>query len=174
MEEAPLPVAEIRDPWVRKFLVHLATDRGASVYTRRNYEQTLGEFCRWHVKERETPPVWDRLQRDDFRGYLRYLGRGKLSRATTQLRFSALRSFYRYLMRQGVVESLPIKNLALPKLEKRLPGFLTRKQMLDLLAAPMKALAEAGEKKGQGGGCRPRWLGAIRRCWRQFIHVDCG
>lgn len=150
MEESSLPTVEIHDPWVRKFLAHLATDRGASVYTQRNYEQTLAEFCRWHVDERQTPPVWKKLQRDDFRSYLRFLGRSQLSRATTQLRFSALRSFYRYLMRQGVVESLPIKNLSLPKLEKRLPGFLTRQQMLDLLAAPMKALGAASEKKGAG------------------------
>jgi len=155
MEEAPPPTAEVRDPWVRKFLTHLATDRGASVYTRRNYEQTLVEFCRWHTGEHQAPPVWEKLQRDDFRGYLRYLGRGRLSRATTQLRFSALRSFYRYLMRQGAVESLPIKNLALPKLEKRLPGFLTRQQMLDLLAAPLKTLAESSQKKGAGRPLSP-------------------
>jgi len=155
MEKASQPTAEIRDPWVRKFLTHLATDRGASVYTRRNYEQTLVEFCRWHTAERQAPPVWEKLQRDDFRSYLRYLGRGQLSRATTQLRFSALRSFYRYLMRQGAVESLPIKNLSLPKLEKRLPGFLTRQQMLDLLAAPIKTLAESSQKKGAGRPLSP-------------------
>jgi integrase/recombinase XerC len=153
--EAPKPTSQIADPWVRKFLVHLATDRGASVYTRRNYEQTLVEFCRWHVTERQAAPTWEKLQRDDFRAYLRFLGRGKLSRATTQLRFSALRTFYRFLMRQGLVESLPIKNLSLPKLEKRLPGFLTRQQMLDLLAAPMKALAEAGRRKGAGRPLSP-------------------
>ncbi len=153
--EAPKPTSQITDPWVRKFLVHLATDRGASVYTRRNYEQTLVEFCRWNVTERQAPPAWGKLQRDDFRAYLRFLGRGKLSRATIQLRFSALRTFYRFLMRQGLVESLPIKNLSLPKLEKRLPGFLTRQQMLDLLAAPLKALTEAGQRKGAGRPLSP-------------------
>ena len=58
-------------------------------------------------------------------------------------------------MRQGAVESLPIKNLALPKLEKRLPGFLTRQQMLDLLAAPIKTLAESSQKKGAGRPLSP-------------------
>ena len=155
MKATPKPSSQIADPWVRKFLAHLATDRGSSVYTRRNYEQTLVEFCRWHASERQAPPIWDKLQRDDFRAYLRFLGRGKLSRATTQLRFSALRTFYRFLMRQGLVETLPIKNLALPKLEKRLPGFLTRQQMLDLLAAPLKALTEAGKRKGPGRPLSP-------------------
>ena len=35
---------KIRDQWIRKFLAHLATDRGASVYTQRNYRQALTEF----------------------------------------------------------------------------------------------------------------------------------
>ena len=95
-------------------------------------------------------PVWDGLARDDFRGYVRFLGRNELSRAATQLRFSALRTFYRFLIRNAVVESMPIKNLSLPKLEKRLPKFLTKQQMEELLAAPAKLLAARQEKKGAG------------------------
>src|SRR5207237_1603824 len=102
--------SEIRDRWIAKFLAHLMTDRGASVYTQRNYRQALTEFFRWHQQERQRPPEWDKLQRDDFRSYLRFLGRGKLSRAAIQLRFSALRSFYKFLVRRGVVETSPIKN----------------------------------------------------------------
>ena len=151
METPPeKPATELRDPWIRKFLAHLATDRGASIYTQRNYQQTLAEFFQWHVDERQSPPAWDKLQRDDFRGYLRFVGRNKLGRATTQLRFSALRTFYKFLMRHGVVENLPIKNLSLPKLEKRLPRFLTKQQMLDLLTAPMKLLETQLQKKGAG------------------------
>jgi integrase/recombinase XerC len=142
--------SEIRDPWIKKFLTHLATDRGASAYTQRNYQQALNEFARWHLEERTSSAVWDKLQRDDFRSYLRYLGRKQLSRAATQLRFSALRTFYRFLMRHGVVEILPIKNLSLPKLEKRLPRFLTKKQMEDLLLAPMTRIGTQKDKKGPG------------------------
>jgi integrase/recombinase XerC len=150
--DTPQPDApeEIRDEWVAKFLVHLATDRGASVYTQRNYRQALTEFARWHVTERQSSPVWEELQRDDFRSYLRYLGRNNLSRAAIQLRFSALRTFYKFLIRHAVLEATPIKNLSLPKLEKRLPKFLTRLQMEDLLAAPVKLLAAQREKAGRG------------------------
>ena len=149
-DQPPPPPAEIQDKWIRKFLVHLATDRGSSVYTQRNYQQALAEFFRWHLGERKSPPAWEKLQRDDFRSYLRFVGRNHLSRAATQLRFSALRTFYKFLMRLGVVESLPIKNLSLPKLEKRLPRFMTRQQMLDLLGAPMKLLETQAQKKGAG------------------------
>src|SRR5438093_2536734 len=139
--ESRATVYEVHDKWIEKFLAHLAADRGASIYTQRNYQQALTEFSRWRRQESQQPPAWDALQRDDFRGYLRFLGRGKLSRAAIQLRFCALRSFYKFLIRRGMVETSPIKNLALPKLEKRLPRFLTPQQMLDLLIAPLKELA---------------------------------
>src|SRR5260221_3453979 len=128
------------DELVQRFLTHLATDRGASIYTERNYRQALLEFCSWHVKERQQLPAWEKLQRDDFRAYIRFLGRHKLGRAAIQLRFCALRTFYKFLIRHGIVAASPIKNVALPKLEKRLPKFLTTQQMEDLLAAPLKLL----------------------------------
>jgi site-specific recombinase XerD len=140
----------VNDKWIKKFLQHLATDRGASIYTQRNYRQAMLEFHRWHQEERKQPPAWETLQRDDFRAYLRFLGRHHLSRAAIQLRFSALRTFYRFLVRHGTVASSPIKNLALPKLGRRLPKFLTAQQMSDLLAAPLKLLpAEGGTDSGR-------------------------
>ena len=139
--------AEVHDKWIGKFLAHLATDRGASIYTQRNYSQALTEFFRWHGDERKSPPAWEKLQRDDFRGFVRFLGRNNLSRAATQLRFSALRTFYKFLMRHGIAESSPIKNLSLPKPEKRLPKFLTKPQMEALLIAPFELLKVQKEKK---------------------------
>ena len=150
METPPPAPPEIRDNWIAKFLAHLATDRGASVYTQRNYQQALNEFARWHLEERKSPAVWEQLQRDDFRAFVRFLGRNHLSRAAVQLRFSALRTFYKFLIRHGVVESLPIKNLQLPKPEKRLPRFLTIQQMADLLRAPQKLLDSQKDKTGPG------------------------
>jgi len=148
------------DKWTHKFLVHLATDRGASVYTQRNYRQALVEFSRWHQEERSAfadksasarqAVAWEKLQRDDFRNYLRFLGRQNLSRAAIQLRFCALRTFYKFLIRNGIIEVSPIKNLALPKQGRRLPKYLTRQQILDLLAAPVKLLATQKQEKGLG------------------------
>ena len=147
MNEKPV---EIRDKWIQKFLTHLATDRGASAYTQRNYAQALKEFGAWHQAERQSSPEWEKLQRDDFRNYLRFLGRQNLGRAAIQLRFSALRTFYKFLIRHGVLQMSPIKNLSLPKVEKRLPKFLTKQQILDLLVAPVKLLETQKQKRGPG------------------------
>lgn len=138
------------DKWTQKFLAHLATDRGASPYTQKNYRHALEEFSRWHSQERQAPPAWEKLQRDDFRAYLRYLGRQNLSRAATSLRFSALRTFYKFLIRHGAAATSPIKNLSLPKPEKRLPKFLTVQQMEALLVAPLQLAQSRQGKKGVG------------------------
>ncbi len=118
------------------FLRHLEDERGASVYTLRNYRQALNEFAAWHEK----PPAWNELQRDVFRFFLRSLGRRQLSRAAIQLRFSALRSFYKFLVRRGVVRTSPINGVLLPKADQRLPKFLTQAQMVALLKAPVEEL----------------------------------
>ncbi|MBI3415973.1 MAG: tyrosine recombinase XerC [Verrucomicrobia bacterium] len=137
----PPPVVGQLDARAEEFLLHLTAERDASLYTIRNYRQALTEFSAWHNEDRRQPPVWTSLQRDDFRAYLRFLGRGKLSRAAIHLRFSALRSFYKFLIRRSHAVSSPIKDIALPKAEKRLPQFVTASQMLDLLRAPLKELA---------------------------------
>jgi integrase/recombinase XerC len=157
----------VEDSKIKGFLRHLETSNGVSGYTLRNYRQTLDEFHRWHQEDRHEVPAWHKLQRDDFRAYLRFLGRKQLSRAAIQLRFSALRTFYRFLIQQGTVQAMPIKQLSLPKMGRRLPRFLTPQQMLDLLAAPLKvAESEKGnDSSGESaaGKRTERALAAARR-----------
>jgi site-specific recombinase XerD len=140
----------VRDSQITSFLDHLSTERAASQYTLRNYRQALFEIHQWHREERKSAPPWLKLGRDDFRAYLRFLGRKNVSRAAIQLRFSALRSFYKFLVRRGELDASPIKNIAMPKQARRLPQFLTIQQMNELLDAPLKELgvarlAKAGE-----------------------------
>jgi len=108
-------------------------------------------FAQWHRDTNESPVCWSELERNDFRLFLRQLGRRELSQAAIRLRFSALNSFYKFLMRRGLVESSPVKDVTLPKPAKRLPQFLTIDQMNALLDAPMQEFeAERVAKKGTG------------------------
>ena len=134
-------LTETREPpsdWTDLFFRYLSDEKDASVYTQRNYRQALGEFAQWHRDTSESPVCWSELERNDFRLFLRLLGRRKLSQAAIRLRFSALNSFYKFLMRRGLVESSPVKDVTLPKPTKRLPQFLTIDQMNALLDAPMQ------------------------------------
>jgi integrase/recombinase XerC len=142
MPEREDKAENVIDPLAGKFLQSLDA-KGASAYTGRNYRQALVEFGAWVRQQRGGPPDWTALRRDDFRYFLRFLGRDKLSRAAIQLRFSALRSFYKFLIREGVVGASPVRNLSLPKLEKRNPVFLTVQQFETLAAAPSREMAAA-------------------------------
>jgi len=87
---------------------------------------------------------------------VRFLGRNKLGRAAIQLRFCALRTFCKFLVRNGVLAATPIRNLALPKLARRLAEVPDREQMEALLAAPLKLLPEsiAAESRSLSSGER--------------------
>ena len=126
--------------WPDRFLEHLDTDRNASPHTQRNYRQALKEFVAWYQAEEEADPHWPSLKRIHFRSFLRHLSRRNLSRSAIQLRFSALRTFFRYLVRMGVLQEMPIKQLSIPKAKKHLPKFLTLDQMAQLLEAPVAEL----------------------------------
>ncbi len=159
-------IIETEDALVLSFLQYLQTEAGTSVYTQRNYRQALDEFTDWYTTERNQPPAWLELNKLDFRGYLRSLGRGNYSRSAIQLRFSALRSFYKHLMRRGKLDASPVKEIVLPKKEKRLPQFLTPEQTLALLKAPLQELASARKEAEEPDSIDPAPYCAIPPCWR--------
>lgn len=144
--DAPQPVPDTK---VQGFLDHLSAERAVSPYTLRNYTQALVEFSAWHVAQHQRSPDWPQLPREEFRFFLRHLGRQGLSPAAIRLRFSALRTFYRFLLRRGHVTSTPIKDLSLPRLPRRLVRFLTIEQMQALLAAPSRESAPDQKPKGR-------------------------
>lgn len=138
--------------WPELFFRFLTDEKDASVYTQRNYRQAIDGFGKWYRETNGQAPPWADLKRDSFRLFLRQLGRKNLSQAAIRLRFSALNSFYKFLMRRGLVEASPVKGVTLPKPAKRLPQFLTIDQMIALLNAPeaeynAERLAKEGTSK---------------------------
>ena len=128
---------------VDAFLDYLRHERNASPLTVRNYGADLGEFATWFHDKTGRECDWARLEPIHARGFLVHLTERKLERATIHLKMSALRSFYRWLVRLGHVKQNPVVGLALPKLAKKLPQFLTVAQMEALLEAPVKTDGEA-------------------------------
>ena len=72
----------------------------------------------------------------EVRRFLVHLSAAKRSRRTIARKLSCLRSFFRFLCREGVLEHNPAQAVPTPRLEKRLPSFLDEKQILRLLKAP--------------------------------------
>jgi len=134
------PTEASQDPVSDAFLRQLAIGRNASDLTVRNYGHALAEFAAWHRSFQGNAPVWEQITRDDLRQYLRALGRRGLAPGTVALRFSALRTFFRWLVREGRIASTPATGLRLPRLRRALPRFLPEQDVPRLLEAPLREL----------------------------------
>ncbi len=121
-----------RDPLAEEFLRHLAVEKNASPRTLKAYRESLAAFR----AQNKTP--WKKCRPDDFRNYLFALMKREQARSYVRLQFSALRSFYRFLMERKKLRHDPVREVQLPKTGKKLPLVLTRQQIEELLAAPLK------------------------------------
>jgi integrase/recombinase XerC len=77
-----------------------------------------------------------RVEADDIRRFLAFLGRQDYSKSTTARKLATLRSFYKFCLRRGYVEANPLVTIRTPKQEKRLPKFLEIDQINKLLNTP--------------------------------------
>ncbi len=124
--------------WLRAcdlFLDHLAKNRRLSPYTCRNYAQALKALADWYETSTENNLSPLTLNRDQARSFL-IESQDKLSRVSLRNQVSGLRNFYRFCMERGHCRENPFHNLILPKTEKKLPLFLSEKEIRNLLDQP--------------------------------------
>src|SRR5207253_5303244 len=86
--------------------------------------------------EKKAP--WKKCTADDFRDYLFALMKHGQARSYVRLQFSALRTFYQFLVARKRLRHNPVREVQLPKVEKKLPLVLTRQQVDELLTAPSR------------------------------------
>ena len=122
---------------VEEFLTYMGAERNASVLTIRNYGADIQAFRAWYAEKFKHACDWMRLDPFHLRGYLVYLTERHYDRATIHLKMSALRSFYKWLVRLERVKQSPLIGLTLPKKARKLPKFLTIQQIDALLNAPL-------------------------------------
>lgn len=133
------PPPEVRAAWWDPFEAHLAAERRCSAYTVRNYRQAFDDFYRWL----RAAGLWDRgldaLEARAMRDFV-IEGQRRFDRRTLHNHVSALRTFFKFWIRRGRLQRNPFLGTPLPKLERRLPKFLTEEQMLALLRGPSRLL----------------------------------
>jgi integrase/recombinase XerC len=123
-----------------EFLTHLGLEKNASDKTVKSYREDLTQalsFAREHLKKTHVDPA-DWTVRV-LRAFLAWLHEQEYARTTIARRLAAVRSFGKYLCRQGVLAQNPAQGLRGPRQEKRLPHFLTLADVQKLLAAPSGA-----------------------------------
>ncbi|MEO5957576.1 MAG: tyrosine recombinase XerC [Opitutaceae bacterium] len=140
-EKVQPPPPEVLAEWWTPFEDFLARERRYSAYTVRNYRQAFEDFYRW-LADPETA-LWargiDALGPRDMRDFVIEAQR-RFDRRTLHNHVSGLRTFFKFWMRRGRLRKNPFLGVPLPKLEKRLPKFLTEEQMKLLLTGPQRLL----------------------------------
>jgi integrase/recombinase XerC len=124
---------------LKAFLRFIALNRNLSPHTVRAYDSDLSQFIGHiaavaDVKRRDLTP--DLLDRASIRSFLAHLHAEGQSRSTAARKLAAVRTFIRYLRREGIVESDPGGLVATPKREVRMPAHLSEAEMSKMLDAP--------------------------------------
>jgi integrase/recombinase XerC len=119
---------------LKQYVRHLELERSISPFTVRNYTSDIRGFLDF-LRDNGIESL-DKVSRSTMRRYLGWLHNEGTARASMSRKLSALRSFYRYLDRENLVTAQPLSTLSAPKLQKRLPVFLTADEIPRLVEAP--------------------------------------
>ncbi len=118
------------------FEVYLRHEKNASPHTCRNYLSDLAQFYDFLASNRKLRDDVRRIDNRVIRHYLAYLHQNRLQRASIGRKLASLRSFFRFLHREQVIDVNPAKVVATPKSEKKHPRFLSVDDAFRLMNAP--------------------------------------
>lgn len=112
------------------FLSWLKVEKGYSLHTVDNYQRDIVEFTAFVGDKKPAS-----LETKDIRAWVFYLN-GKNKANSVARKISALRTFFRYLLRRGVLAVDPTSSVSMPKLGKHIPVFLSVDEVFSLLEEP--------------------------------------
>ena len=117
-----------------RYIAYLEAEKNASGYTVRNYKNDLLEFFSY-IKSRGIGSLRE-VTRQTLRGFMSHLLDEGKAKSSVARKLSAIRSFYRYLVREEMLQANPAASTVSPKQDKRLPSFLTVEEATRLVEAP--------------------------------------
>ena len=128
------------DQFLTQFLDHLRYERNVSAHTLRNYESDLRQFFDYLAPadergKRQEPPV-AQIDHLTIREWLATLHSDQKKKTSIARKLAALRTFFQFLVREGVVESNPAKIVATPRKEKKLPKHLSIEDAIRFIETP--------------------------------------
>jgi integrase/recombinase XerC len=126
------------DEPIGAFIAFLRTEQRASPETVRNYASDLRQLTRFLVSRRlvSSPVDPASLSADAVRAYLQWLDHRGGKPASRARKLAAIKSFYRYLTRQGLLDRSPVEGMRTPKQPKFLPRVLTKDDADALMSFP--------------------------------------
>ena len=140
-------------PSIDKFLEYLRSVRNASPHTLANYGKDLEQFLIFLTPPETTTPGLAKINHHMIREFVGHLHEAGLEKSSIARKLAALRSFFKYCVREGLVKENPARLVPTPKLPKRIPTVLSAEEMsgfLDQLAGMRNPVAKRrGSKKAQ-------------------------
>lgn len=127
-------MGDTEQSWIDRFLAHLAEERRLSPRTVASYRRDLERLFKF--VDDGTIAGWDALDVKAVRAYVATLHHAGLSGRSIQRALSALRSFYRYLAREQLLDHNPARGVAAPRVARALPKTLDVDEVARLLAIP--------------------------------------
>ncbi|MGH9968331.1 MAG: tyrosine recombinase XerC [Pyrinomonadaceae bacterium] len=124
-----------------QFLEHLRYERNVSEHTIRNYASDLNQFldhlgpAHPRTGKRNIPNA-DQIDHITIREWLSSLHSAQKKKASVARKLAALRTFFQFLVREGVMELNPAKLVATPRLEKKLPKHLSIEEAIKFIETP--------------------------------------
>lgn len=114
---------------IEDFLHYMQASKGSLPRTIATYRDSLENAANFFVREKGAEADWTKLAVDDFRAWeAEQMGRG-YSPSYVKKNMAALRSMYRFLLREGRVAVDPVRLVKNPKQQKRLPTFIRESEM---------------------------------------------
>ena len=121
---------------IDQFIRHLRIERNASPLTLKSYAEDLESLLEFLEEQHQGSTDPASLDVRVLRNYVSYLHECQYARSTIARRLACLRSFFRYLLREKLVDTNPAKALRTPRIGRRLPHCLSTNQVATLLETP--------------------------------------
>lgn len=115
------------------FLKYCKSEKNYSEKTIISYAKALEQFADYFETEFETEPEIEQIDTEDIRPFLGWLHDAGSKKSTIKQKISAVKSFFKYLSKKDLVESNPSSTVFTPKLDKKLPNFLTQNEIEKVL-----------------------------------------
>ena len=126
---------------IEAFLDDAWSTKGLSPHSLAAYERDLRQFSIWLLEQNKNSELI-LATKSHIQSYLALCFEKKYKTSSVSRLLSCLRQFYRYALRQGLIELSPVELISTPKLVRKIPGTLSESEVLALLAAPDISTAE--------------------------------
>ena len=122
---------------VNQFLEHLRYERNVSAHTLRNYSSDLEQFTHFLTAgEKRKAPDISEIDHLTIREWMASLHTAEKSKRSMARKLAALRTFFQFLVREGMLEMNPAKLVSTPRLEKKLPKHLSIEEAIRFIESP--------------------------------------